>query len=51
MSGFQPPVLTGNGSHGHLCDPGTGYVVRTGHSEVLECALSKGGKPCSRSSQ
>jgi hypothetical protein len=23
MSGFQPPVLPSNVSHGRLCDPGT----------------------------
>jgi hypothetical protein len=28
MSGFQPPVRPSNGSHGRLCEPGTGYEVR-----------------------
>jgi hypothetical protein len=54
MSGFQPPVLPSNGSHGRLCEPGTGYVVRVGHSKVLECALSKRTTKevsCSRNSQ
>jgi len=40
MSGFQPPVLPSNGSHGRHCDPGTGSRS-VGHSKVLECALSK----------
>jgi hypothetical protein len=40
MSGFQPPVLTSNGSLAGSAS-GTGYVVRMGHSEVLECALGK----------
>ena len=26
MSGFQPPVLTSNGSHDRLCEPGTAGI-------------------------